>query len=309
MRDAFLKELTALAESDDSIMLLTADLGFGVFEAFGKRFGRRFLNVGVAEQNMVALAAGMALEGKKVFIYSIGNFPTFRCLEQIRNDVCYHDANVKIVSVGGGFSYGQLGMSHHATEDLSVMRALPNMTVIAPGTAYEATGAVRALRDLEGPGYLRLDKSKADESDDSEGFILGRARTIIKGDDLALIATGGILGVVLDAAKELAAQGINCRVISMHTLKPLDTTSIKKAVKETQGIITVEENNILGGLGGAVAEYCLESRCRPKLFSRIGLRDVYPTVVGDQNYLRSNYGLDKTHIVNTVKNLISGTSS
>src|SRR5712691_3932084 len=155
MRNAFFRALYALAERDERIHLVVGDLGFGVVEPFAERFPERFLNVGVAEQNMTGVEAGLALCGAVVFTYSIGNFPTLRCLEQIRNDICYHEANVKVVSVGGGFSYGSLGMSHHATEDLAIMRALPGMVVVAPGDPIEAACATRAVAAYDGPCYLR----------------------------------------------------------------------------------------------------------------------------------------------------------
>ena len=164
MRDAFLKKITELAAIDKDVVLLTADLGFGVFENFESKFPGQYFNVGVAEQNMTGLAAGLALEGKKVITYSIGNFATLRCLEQIRNDGCYHDLNITIVASGGGFSYGSLGMSHHTTEDIAILRALPAMSVVAPGTAWEAGEATEALIKSNGVGYLRLDKTVADEN-------------------------------------------------------------------------------------------------------------------------------------------------
>ena len=161
MRDTFIEQLTKIARNDPNVLLLTGDLGFGVFENFRKEYPKQFLNVGVAEQNMSMIAAGLALKGKRVFTYSIGNFPTLRCLEQIRNDICYHDLNVTIVSIGGGFSYGALGMSHHATEDLSIMRALPNITCVAPSSLEETKDATFQLYKKKGPSYLRLDKSDA----------------------------------------------------------------------------------------------------------------------------------------------------
>jgi len=304
MRTAFLQGLDDLASKDDRIMFITADLGFGVFEEFEEKYPSQYLNAGVAEQNMTAIAAGMALEGRKVFTYSIGNFPTLRCLEQIRNDLCYHDLNVKIIGMGGGFSYGQLGMSHHATEDISIMRSLPNMTVIAPGTAEDVSGAMKAFSEIENPAYLRLDKSKADDQPQAEPFILGKARYICEGDALTIVASGGILGDVLVAKNELSKQGIHCCVLSMHTIKPIDGDALLDASINTGGILTVEENNILGGLGGAVAEFCLENNIRPKVFKRMGLQDAYPSVVGDQNYLKTYYQIDSESIENTVIELL-----
>ena len=185
MRTAFFKTLVEIAETDLRINLVVGDLGFGVVEPFVQRFPDRFLNVGVAEQNMSGVAAGMALCGKTVFTYSIANFPTLRCLEQIRNDICYHRANVKIVAVGGGLMYGALGMTHHATEDLAIMRALPEMTVVAPGDPLEAAHATRALAATPGPGYLRL--GRAGEPAVHQGpidFRIGRAIMLRDGSDL-----------------------------------------------------------------------------------------------------------------------------
>lgn len=305
MRNAFVDELTRLAEDDPDVVLITGDLGFGVFEDFEQRFPRQYINAGVAEQNMTMVATGMALEGKKVFTYSIGNFPSLRCLEQIRNDICYHEANVTIIGMGGGFSYGQLGMSHHATEDLSILRALPNMTLVVPASESEVRGAMRALYRHSGPAYLRLDKSKLEEDDTTPAFELGRARELRAGKDLTLVAAGGILEEVMTAADSLSTAGIECRVLSLHTVKPLDGDAIDAAVGETGGIVSIEENNVVGGLGSAIAEYCLEQDSRPGVFKRIGLRDTYSSVVGDQHYLRRYYQMDSAYLVDTVKALLS----
>ena len=304
MRNAFLAELTALAEKDRDVVLITGDLGFGVFDVFAERFPNQFLNAGVAEQNMTMVATGMALEGKNVFTYSIGNFPTLRCLEQIRNDVCYHNANVTIIGMGGGFSYGQLGMSHHATEDLSIMRALPNMTVVVPSTKEEVSAAMQALYRESSPAYLRLDKSKYESEQDNAPFELGRARLVREGEDLTFVTAGGILQDVVETAEILGQEGIDCRVLSMHTIKPLDHDALDSAANDTGGIVTVEENTIVGGLGSAVAEYCLEQAIKPGFFKRIGLQDTYSSVVGDQKYLRHIYKMDSAYLIDAVKTLL-----
>src|SRR6185436_4753277 len=181
MRDSFTARLEQLAAADPRIFLITGDLGFGVLDSFEKKFPRQFLNAGVAEQNMTGLATGLAIEGRTVFTYSIANFPTLRCLEQIRNDASYHDANVKIVAIGGGFSYGPLGMSHHATEDIAIMRSLP-ITVVAPGCDWEAAEATSAVAAAKGTCYLRLDKSGAEDTQHpGEEFVLGRSRMVRAG--------------------------------------------------------------------------------------------------------------------------------
>lgn len=305
MRDAFIKSLSELAKTDPRIMLITGDLGFGVLNDYKSKFPKQFLNAGVAEQNMTGLAAGLALEGRIVFTYSIGNFPVLRCLEQIRNDVCYHNANVKIVSIGGGFSYGSLGITHHATEDISIMRAMPDMTTVVPGDLWEASESAKALVETKGPCYLRLDKSHADRTPEKEDkFIIGKARRLAEGKDLTLIAAGGILGVTLKAAEQLKEKGISCRVISMHTLNPLDEEAILSASEETGGIITVEEHTVKGGLGGAVSEICLERGFPPKIFYRIGIRNSLTALAGSQDYLRKANDMDENAITSSAVNLI-----
>lgn len=302
MRDAFVEEISEIAKKDKDLFFITGDLGFGVFEEFEKEFPKQYLNAGVAEQNMTMLAAGLAKEGKKVYTYSIGNFPTLRCLEQIRNDICYHDLNVTIVCVGGGFSYGQLGMSHHATEDLSILRAIPNMVVEVPSGADEVKKSVKRLYELGKPSYLRLEKSKISFS--CEDYQIGKARLLQTGTDISFVSTGSILSEVLDACKKLQNDGFSCRIIDMHTIKPLDKEILKQASKDTKAIITVEENNVLGGLGGAVAECLLSFEHKPYFFKQIGLNDIFPSVVGDQNYLRKHYSISSEKIYLTAKEIL-----
>lgn len=301
MRDAFLRAITSLAERDRDLLLITADLGFGVLDSFARRFPSQFINAGVAEQNMTGLAAGLALEGRIVFTYSLGNFPSLRCLEQLRNDACYHRANVKVVTVGGGFSYGAVGPSHHATEDLSILRALPGITVVAPGDDWEAEQAAWALYSHPGTAYLRLERSGAPFSPrPGESFRIGRARVLREGLDATLVSAGGILAEALSAAETLSGFGVECRVVSMHSLKPFDAGCMLLAASETGGIITIEENSADGGLGGAVAETLLEAGIAPGFFHRLGLHDCFSSEVGSQAWLRRFYGLDHSAIVSAV---------
>ena len=305
MRDAFASKLMQLGESDPRIFLVTGDLGFGVFEKFAKKCPSQFLNVGVAEQNMTGVAVGLALEGRIVFNYSIANFSTLRCLEQIRNDICHHRVNVNVVSMGGGFSYGSLGISHHATEDLSVMRALPNMTVVAPGDLWEVQQATQAIVNVDGPCYFRIDKTNAGFTQrPNEVFEIGKARRLVEGNELTLVCIGGILSVVLRAAEKLREVGLQCRVVSMHTLKPLDQIEIFDAAKNTGGILTVEEHTIEGGLGGAVAGTCLDNGIIPRCFKRIGLREGFSSIAGTQEYLRQQFGMDEASIVSAAQKLL-----
>lgn len=310
MRDAFIRRLMTLAERDPKIVLITGDLGFGVLDEFRRRFPRQFINAGVAEQNMTGLATGLALEGFVVYTYSIANFTFMRCLEQIRNDAAYHDANVNVVSVGGGFSYGALGISHHATEDIAMMRSLPSLTVVSPGDLWEAAEATEAIGATKGTCYLRLDKSAAKETNRfGETYQLGKIRVVREGYDLTLAATGGILGDVLAAADELAARGTHCRVLSVHTIKPLDVACLQRAARETGGLMTIEEHTVDGGLGSAVAEALMDTGVFPRVFHRLGLRTGFSSIVGSQNYLRSCYGLDKDAIVAKAEELLSNTHS
>lgn len=301
MRPAFLRTLVELAEKDDRIHLVVGDLGFGVVEPFAKRFPGRFLNAGVAEQNMTGIAAGMALCGKVVFTYSIANFPTLRCLEQIRNDICYHNADVKIVSLGGGLGYGALGATHHATEDIAVMRALPRMTVVAPGDPLEAELATRALTTQSGPAYLRLGKA-GEPAVHSPGvsFQLGKAIRVMEGNDITLIATGTMLHTAVQAAQLLAQEDIRVRVLSMHTIKPLDTESVLSAARETGAIATLEEHSILGGLGSAVAEVLAESSESHVRLKRLGLPPGFTTLVGSQAFLKESHSLSVNGVRDSV---------
>lgn len=301
MRDSVVGRLTELAQQDQRVILITGDLGFGVLNEYREKCADQFINAGVAEQNMTGVATGMALEGMIVFTYSIGNFPTLRCLEQIRNDACYHNANVKILAVGGGFSYGQLGMSHHATEDLSIMRALPNMQVIAPSDPWQARMAVDFLVKHPGPCYLRIDKSGAGlEQPEEGGFTAGKARVLSDGSEVAIIGAGGILAECIEAADALEGAGVSAGVIEMATVKPIDVDAILAAAERVPVIVTVEEHSVIGGLGGAVAEVLAEHGCPARLI-RIGLPDIYSSVVGSQEYLRNYYEMDAAAIVQKIK--------
>jgi len=306
MRDHFIKRLCEIAEKDTRIMLVTGDLGFGVFNEYRQRFPRQFINAGVAEQNMTGIATGLALEGRIVFTYSIANFPTLRCLEQIRNDACYHGANVKIVSIGGGFSYGSLGISHHATEDLAIMRSLPDITVVSPCGFWETMEATEAIIHLQGTCYLRLDKSAGNDMplSSEDKFNIGKARVLKEGNDCAIIVTGGILAEVWKAIDLLEAKGISVKLISMHTIKPIDKKTILDTCKDVGTIITVEEHTVHGGLGGVVAETLLDHGVYPTAFLRIGLEAGFSSIVGSQEYLRKQYGLDAKTICNRINNII-----
>lgn len=306
MRDTFVKTLIEEAKKNKDIELVTGDLGFGVLKPYWEALPDQFTNAGIAEQNMTTVAAGMALEGKTVFTYSIGNFPTLRCLEQIRNDCAYHNASVKIVCVGGGFVYGSLGMSHQATEDIAILRALPDVTVICPGDLIEAREATKAIANMPGTCYLRLGRGGEKQVHKSiENFEVGKAieiRNVEGKHRVAVFSTGAILDDVTDACDILAKDGLGIEQYSFHTVKPIDREVIEACTKNCDFIVTVEEHNIIGGLGGAVAEVMAESDGKAKL-KRIGLHDAYCTRVGNQRYLREQYEMNTDAIVRKVREL------
>jgi len=307
LRAAFISTLIDLARKDEHIFLLVGDVGFSLVEPYAQEFSQRFVNIGVAEQNMAGIAAGMALCGKTVFVYSIANFPTLRCVEQIRNDICYHNANVKIVTAGGGLIYGALGTTHHVTEDLAVMRALPNITVVAPGDPAEAALATRATAEWPGPCYLRLGRTKDPQvHQTTPDFQIGKAIKLREGQDVTLIASGGILYNTVQAAQQLAQQGIESCVLSMHTIKPLDKVAVLSAAAETDAVVTIEEHTIIGGLGSAVAEVLSEENNSKVAFMRMGIPGEFCTQVGSQAYLRELYSLSVQGIVSSVKKLMKG---
>jgi len=307
MRDRFVSTLMGLAERDPNVHLVTGDLGFGVLKPFWERFPDQFTNAGIAEQNMTSFAAGMALEGKTVFTYSIGNFPTLRAVEQIRNDCAYHEANVKIVCVGGGFVYGALGMSHHATEDLAVMRALPNVTVMAPSGPSQAQWATEAIYAHPGTCYLRLGRGGEPELGGvPEGFRIGQVLPVLEGTRVALLFTGAIGDAVLAAREALAADGIEPAVLSFPTVKPIDVETIANLAKKFDVLVTVEEHNVVGGFGGAVAEVLAELPSPRARLVRIGLDDMYSSIVGTQSYLRDVYGMSARAIAERVREVVNG---
>jgi len=306
VRTAFIQALNDLASEDPRVCLVVGDLGYSVIEEFASKHPDQFVNAGVAEQNMVGLAAGLAMTGKVVFTYSIGNFGTLRCLEQIRNDVAYHRANVKVVAVGGGLAYGNLGVTHHASEDVAILRSLPNMVVVSPGDPVEAGLATRALVAYDGPAYLRLGKAgEPVVHADEPRFDLGKALTLRDGRDISLIATGSMLATANVVASNLVKKGLSVRLLSMHTIKPLDREAVIAAATQTKWVVTLEEHSVDGGLGGAVAEVLAEMEAGHAPLKRIGLRPEFNKVVGDQKYLKSLHGLDEDGVMKTIEPLIT----
>lgn len=305
MRNHLVNELERLAEKDSNIYVITGDLGYGVLNGFAEKFPDRFINAGISEQNMTAVAAGMALEGNTVYTYSIGNFPGMRCLEWIRNDICYNNANVKIIAVGSGFSYGQLGMSHHATEDIAIMRALPQMRIYSPADPMEAIEVVKHANSIKGPCYIRLGKGKEPIlHPDIENYDIEKIMTLEEGEKIAVITTGSIINEVKKAVDILKTENINIGLYNVITIKPIDTEAIKSIACNYEEILVLEEHNVIGGLGSAVSEVVSASNDAKVTVTFIGLQDTYASVVGSQNYLRNYYGISTCHILEKVKKII-----
>ena len=305
MRNAFVNTLHEIAEKNNDIILITGDLGFGVLDKFCKNFPKQFINAGISEQNMAGVAAGMALEGKIVFTYSIANFPTIRCLEQIRNDIAYHKANVKIVAVGAGFAYGSAGMSHHATEDIAIMRAIPEMTIFSPCDPLEAEAVTSLAIEHSGPCYIRLGKGSEKNLHEKPPKVqLGVANILKQGIETAILTTGSIAGEALSAANKLEQNGIGCAVYSFPTIKPIDKELLIKLSQKYEFMFSLEEHNIVGGFGGAIAEI-LSENTRKTILKRIGLHDIFVSTVGSQDYLMKQCNLDSDSIVKTIEETLS----
>ena len=287
--------ITNIAKIDKRVYLITGDLGYVVLDKFRQACPDRYINVGIAEQNMTALAAGMAKEGSIVFTYSIGNFPTLRCIEQIRNDVCYHHRNVKILAVGGGFVYGNQGVTHHATEDLAMMRVLPEMRVYVPGDVYEAIACIRDAYEYDGPAYIRLARNK-----ETSFHNVGEAIDINKllflapaGKQINIITAGTVLCEGIELQKELKKKGYSVGLVSIPKIKPIDKAGIEKLSKECDLIVTMEEHQNVGGLGGICAEIISGISGKKATLYRAGLNDQFSEITGDQQYLREYYGILK----------------
>ncbi len=309
MRDTFTRCLQDMARENKDLVLITGDLGFGVLFPFMKEFPDQFINAGISEQAMMSMAAGMAIEGKTVIVYSIGNFPTLRCLEQIRNCCAYHDANVKIVCVGAGFVYGTLGMTHHATEDMSALRLLPGVTVYAPADAKETEAVMPHFLKEPGVAYLRIGRGGEPcfhKDGELEGYQTGKALPQASGTDAYLLTAGGILKSAMDAAELLKAKGYSVGVASFPTVKPLDEAYLRSLCAKVPVIFTLEEHTIVGGFGGAVCEAVCGFKDNRARVVRLGLNDTYSSIVGNQEFLVKHFGLDGESVANKIQAVLEG---
>lgn len=303
--DVFSATLQALAETDRNLLVVTSDSrGSGKLVPFGQRFPKQVIEIGIAEQSLVGVAAGLASAGKNVFAVSPACFLTARSFEQIKTDVCYSNNPVRLVGISAGVSYGALGSTHHSLHDFAALRAIHNLTIVAPADNFETEQAVRLASRIDTPVYLRFGKkpmpllSKTEQS-----FAVGKGRVVCEGDDLTLIGTGEMAYPALLAARRLAAeQGIRVKVVSMHTIKPLDYDLLAELATSGCPIITVEEHSVLGGLGEACASFLLQNGFRNR-FRIMGIPDEY-TITGSQTEILGHYGLSETGIARAILELL-----
>ena len=300
---AICDKLIELAGIDRDILVLTSDSrGSASMSKFASEIPEQFVEVGIAEQNLVGIAAGLAASGKKPYIASYAAFLSMRSIEQIKVDVAYSNTNVKIIGISGGLSYGPLGMSHHALQDIAVMRAIPNIKVIMPADRHESKKMIETLVQIDDPVYIRVGRNPVEDVYDGNcNFQIGKAVTIMDGSDITIIACGRFVRTAIDSAVELKKQGISCRVINMHTIKPLDTQVIIKAAVETEHIITLEEHSVNGGLGSAVAEVVVQNQ--PVPMKIIAIPDE-PAISGKPEEVYEYYGLSASAVVKETKKLL-----
>jgi transketolase len=303
--EVFASTLLELAREDSDLLVVTSDSrGSAKLAPFAKAAPGQIVEVGIAEQNLVGIAAGLAAVGKNVFAVSPACFLTARSLEQIKNDVCYSDRPVSLVGISAGVSYGALGTTHHSLHDFAVLRAIHSITIVAPADNFETREAIKAAADLSTPAYLRFGKKTMPHLPRAKpGFELGKASLVRQGNDITFIACGETVAPAVAAAEMLAGDGIECRVISMHTIKPLDKSAVLEAATETRGLITVEEHSVHGGLGEACASLLLQSGLFAH-FKIVGFPDEH-TVTGNQQEIFQHYGIDGPGLAATARKLIA----
>lgn len=303
-RQVICDKLIELAKNDKDIMVLACDSrGSASMGNFAKEYPEQFVEIGIAEQNAVGVAAGLATCGKKPYVASPACFLSMRSVEQVKVDVAYSKTNVKLIGISGGVSYGALGMTHHSLQDIAVMRAIPDIAVILPADRFETEKMVEALVNYNGPAYIRIGRNPVEDVYENENcnFEIGKGNIMCEGNDITIIATGETVKPAIDASKLLSAEGIGCRVINMHTIKPLDNDVIIKAAKETKGIITVEEHSVFGGLGAAVSE--VVSQENPVKMKIIGIKDEAP-ITGNSKEVFNYYGLTAANLVIEAKKIL-----
>ncbi len=306
MRDAFANELVRMAEEDSRVVMLSGDIGNKLFDNFKSKFPDRFYNCGVAEANMMSMAAGMALSGLRPIAYTITPFITTRCIEQIRIDVCYHKAPVIIVGVGAGLSYAAYGATHQSCEDIAMLRSFPEMTVVCPGDAMEVRSLIWEALKLNGPVYIRMGK-KGEPKVHSEPpkLSIGKGLNLRAGTDLCIVTTGNMLPVSLEAAEKLAAEGVSVQVENMHTVKPIDTELLKELFSRFPLVVTIEEHSRIGGLGSCVAEWLADNSPVKARLMRLGTGDYFLHETASQEYARERFGLSGEQVARSISTALS----
>ncbi len=295
MRDDFLAELLVCAQDDPRVFLIVGDLGFGVVDEFARLLPQQFLNAGVCEQNMLGVASGIASEGFTVFVYSIANFPSLRALEQLRNDICFHKRNVNVVSIGAGMSYGTLGYSHFAIEDLSAVRALPGIQVICPGSSHEAKATVHEAIAKQSPSYIRLGKERRTSEHLSNDLVFSPARVLREGNSVVLLGLGELINECLAARVSLEEMGLSVGVVHIPVIKPMDLTWLE-SISPDALVVIVEEHVLEGGFGSAILEGMAEAGWKGNVIRR-GVTSKVLSAVGSQEYLRALCAIDRDSIV------------
>jgi transketolase len=307
VRNAFAKQITELAQEDERVVLLSGDIGNRLFDKLKAKCSDRFFNCGVAEANMISMAAGMAMSGLRPVCYTITPFITYRCMEQIRVDVCYHHVPVVIVGTGAGLSYASLGSTHHSCEEMGMLRLIPGLAVVAPGDEVEVRCALKAALRSPNPVYIRIGKKGEPVVHKSEpDFQIGKAITLREGREVCLLSAGNMLPTALEAAELLARAEVSARIVSFHTIKPLDEQSLTDAFSKFNLVVTIEEHSILGGLGGSVAEWLADhSRLKAKLI-RCGTADEFLHETCEQEDAREHFGLTPQAIAERVQKALAG---
>lgn len=304
-RQVICDTLMELAKEDKDIMVLTCDSrGSASMGNFAKEYPEQFVEVGIAEQDSVGIAAGLATCGKKPYVASPACFLSMRSVEQIKVDVAYSKTNVKLIGISGGVSYGALGMTHHSLQDIAAIRAIPDIAVLLPADRFETKKMVEALQKYDKPAYIRIGRNPVEDVYENENFEfkIGKANTLHHGNDITIIATGETVKAAIDASRELETKGIGCRVLSMHTVKPLDEEAIIKAAKETKGIITIEEHSIYGGLGAAVSEVVCQTA--PTKMKILAIADEAP-ITGNTKEVFNYYGLTAENLVKVAEEILN----
>lgn len=308
MRTTFIETLTEMAREDEKIMCVIGDTGFSVFEEFEKEFGSRFLNAGIAEQNFVSIGAGLAAMGMKPYIYNVVSFMTLRAAEQIMLDVCYQENPVVLVGVGGGFAYAAAGPTHHALQDIAMMSAMPNMTVVCPGDPIEMKAVMQKSKDYGKPLYIRIGRSVDSIVHQKEvDFKIGKAVKMYDGMDATIFVTGVMLQEAVHVRKSLLQKGISAALYSMPTVKPIDEETIKERAALGKPVFTIEEHSVIGGLGDAVGRVLCENMiAAPVYFHKFGVKDQFVPVTGSQEYLRDFFGISAEKMTELIVKVIDG---